>query len=114
MKDKKEKNNQNISQLATLRRVIKMIKYLRQNGRTKGAELSKHLGLKNSKSIYMYKNFCYHLGYDIKSSHGYYGGYELAEDALLTDSELKEISKKLKNDKLFNKIKKVNSRITRI
>jgi len=111
MNNKKDKN---ISQLATLRRVIKMIKYLRENGRTKGAELSKHLGLKNSKSIYMYKNFCHCLGYDIKSTHGYYGGYELIEDALLTNDELKEIKSKLGNNKLFNKIKKVNSRVTRI
>lgn len=114
MDNKKNKKDKNISQLATLRRVIKMIKYLRENGKTKGAELSRYLGLKNSKSIYMYKNFCYHLGYNIKSSHGYYGGYELVEDALLTTEELKEIKSKLKNDKLFKKISKVNSRITRI
>lgn len=101
-------NNNNMNN--SNKRTFLMIRLLRKNGRMKAKELIKELGLKNTRSITIYKKYIEQLGYNIRSVHGYYGGYELIEKNL-TNDEMTYIKKQLKNDKLFKKIEMINNRI---
>lgn len=110
MSNTKNKISISYSKVEVEKRVLKMIKFLRKNGRTKSKDLIKELNLKNTRSITKYKAFCEALGYTIQSTFGYNGGYELIEPTL-TENELIKIKFSLNDDELFNKLKKVINRI---
>lgn len=97
------------------KRSLQMVRLLRENGKMKSKEIIKALGLKNTRSISIYKNNLIRLGFNIQTESGYYGGYWLKEDRL-DDNELEIISYCIgkiseENFYLIDKIKKINDRI---
>jgi len=89
---------------------FRMLKLLKENGRTKGIEIVRHLDLKSRRSINYLKDTLEFLGYNIKSYGGYEGGLEYIPDETLSDEEILIISEKLggENSSLIEKIKRVN------
>jgi cytoplasmic iron level regulating protein YaaA (DUF328/UPF0246 family) len=92
---------------------FKMLELLKKNGTMKAYEISKELGLNNTRQIYHYKRTLIYLGYNIVSYGGYMGGYEYIKKEKLTNDELEYLSELLpvnKND-LFEKIKRINENL---
>lgn len=92
------------------KRPFDMIRLLRKNGKMTARELREKLDIKNSRTITRYKNIIRKLGFNIVSESGYLGGYEIIEERL-NPSEINEISCKINNIKLIEKIKRINDRI---
>lgn len=93
------------------KRIFDIIRLLRKNGRMKAREIAKELEFKNNRSISKYKKSIEKLGYEIKTTGGYYGGYELVETRL-NDLEIEKLKVKLRDDyPLFEKILKINNKI---
>jgi hypothetical protein len=93
----------------TDKRTLQFIRILRRKGRTKSREMLEELGIKNPRSLTIYKNYANLLGYNIKSVCGYNGGYEIIEEKL-TDNELDIIKNKLSKD-LSSKIIRIMNRV---
>lgn len=98
-----------MNEISHNKRVFDMIRLLRKNGRMKANEIAKKLGLKNTRSITVYRTCIEKLGYNIKSFGGYCGGYEIIEERL-TDEEINEIAIQIDSVELIEKIKRVNNR----
>lgn len=92
-------------------KLVKFIHYLRNHrGRKiKTKELMNELGVKNIKSIMIYKNQSIELGYPVKSYGGYVGGYVMEEE-YLTEDDVTTIRLNLP-EKLANKIIEIDKRV---
>lgn len=74
--------------LQTNKRVLQVIRLLRENGKMTCTELSVKLGLKNNRSIYNYKKYIELMGIPIKTVGGNRGGLKIEMPPLLTNDEL--------------------------
>lgn len=94
------------------KRVFDMIRLLRKNGRMKAQDIADALDLKTTKTISIYKKYIERLGYEIKSYHGFYGGFELVNEHF-TENEMDYLKKVLcegcKQPQLFEKLEKINN-----
>jgi len=94
------------------KRVFDFINLLRKNGKMKAHEIADELDLKTTRSISIYKKCAEKLGFKIKTTGGYYGGYEIIEEKL-EKHELDYIQGILgsNNIELFKKIERINNRV---
>lgn len=83
---------------------VRMLELLKKHKRLKAREIAEMLGLTSTRVVYYYKNTLEMFGYNIQTTGGYTGGYELVRK--FSDDELKLIEKKLPKE-IFEKIKDV-------
>lgn len=92
----------------THKKVLQMIKLLRENGKMKASEIASALGLNNTRSISNYKRYIELMGINIKSINGNTGGYIIEAPERLTDSEIRQITLSEIPTNLKEKIIKLN------
>jgi len=87
---------------------VMLIKALRKNGKMKISELAECLNIKE-RQIRRHKEIAIKFGYNIVSTGGKNGGYELIEEKLTQDEWIR-LKEKLNND-LYEKVKRIIERV---
>lgn len=93
------------------KKVLQMVRLLRQNGKMKASEIAEALGLNNTRSISNYKRYIELMGIPIKSINGNTGGYIIEGPERLSDQEIRQITLSEIPTNIKEKIFKLNDDI---